>query len=164
MTVLLWGWSSTTVVWPAQPGRAPRWPSGGMENANVLTLRKLETLASLRLAILLALDHSWISREQPCGPQPRTVLLAGLDQRTGNAKTDGLCLSGQTASMDIHQNVDGAGCLCHSKGRQDRTLPGRKAKIRLEWTPVYYHLTGSRTHVHARCRCLAPSNSTGLGH
>src|SRR5215469_14234501 len=70
-----------------------RWPRpAGLENPTRLTLAVLETFASARLAVLLALTHAGIASEQPFGFEQRTKRGVSRQQSASEAVAHRACL------------------------------------------------------------------------
>src|ERR1035441_1689306 len=70
-----------------------------------LTLRELEALACARLAVLLAFLHPRIPREETLLAEDPFEIGRGLQERAGNAVTDGARLAGDAAAEDADKHV-----------------------------------------------------------
>src|SRR5262249_1660755 len=88
--------------------KKPRRPSpAGFCNTWVgSTLRELEALARTRLAVLLALFHARIAREEALGLEGGTQVGVGLDEGARDPVADGAGLAGRAAAGDIDPRVE----------------------------------------------------------
>src|SRR5213593_1929370 len=101
-----------------------------------LPLTELRRLARLVQARLLALDDTSVARQE-AGPLERDAQLGiGLDERSGDAVTDGACLSTRAAAVNADPDVEGSLHPCRLQRRQrGRAVRGAR-KVVLDRAPV----------------------------
>src|SRR5262249_46929866 len=129
--------------------------------ASRLALRELEPAAGTATAVLLALLHAAVAREQPVLAEHRVVRRVDLLQRAREAEHDRVGLAGRTAALDVDQDVERAfrgGGLerleqAHARLRRDEVLVGVAT--------VDDEAAGAGLHAHARDRRLAAAETPG---
>ena len=78
----------------------------GSLNTGKLSLAELRSTTGCFETVLFAFLHSGVTGQEACRLECGTVALVCDDQRTGNAVTDGACLTGNTAACDGRFDVD----------------------------------------------------------
>src|SRR6476646_2111266 len=69
-------------------------------------LRELEAAAGLHAAVLLALDHAAVARQEPALLEGRTQLRLEVGERLGNAVAHRAGLTGETAARHRGHDVE----------------------------------------------------------
>ena len=77
-----------------------------------LSLRELRCATSALESVLLSFLHTRVSGEESCSLECGTVVLISGDESASYAVTDSACLTGDTATVNVSNDVE----LTHSAG------------------------------------------------
>src|SRR5262245_57223413 len=94
-----------TKKWSTDAQRAGQWPALASSKRACLALGELERAASLCLAVLLALDHSRVAREEAAALEDRAQVRLEVGQCLGDAVTHGARLPRQPTAGHRAYNV-----------------------------------------------------------
>src|SRR6185312_5104726 len=123
--------------------------------------RELEGPAGLRLAVLLALDHAAVAREEPDRFQHRTQPRLVIDQRAADAVTHRAGLARETAADHGAINVVLSRAVRHLEGLRDDHAQHRPREIHRRIPVVDNHLASPARQPDARDRVLALAGGVG---
>src|SRR5215471_13160063 len=133
--------------------------SGAWKYPTRLTFAVLETFASARLAVLLALFHARIARQQAFGLEDRAQVRINGQQRPGQTMAHGSRLAVWPAAR--HSNV-GIVFVRRPGDRQRlrRSHPQRfRGKIIIEWAAIDHDLAGPSRKADPRDRSFATASA-----
>src|SRR5687768_16452049 len=119
-----------------------------------LALGELEARPGALLAVLLALLHARIAREETSLLEPLAQLEVEDLERTGDPVTNRAGLAARTAAVHRDDDVELVDRLRQRQRLLDDHLENFIAKVIVEGAAVDRDRTRSRTKVHARRRCL----------
>jgi len=106
-----------------------------MRNNN-LSLGELACATSCLETVLLSFLHSGVSCEEACLLEERTVCVVSKEKSSCNAVTDSTCLTGDTTTVNVCNDVVLAHCGCYAEGLVDDELECFKAEIIVDVTAV----------------------------
>jgi hypothetical protein len=144
--------------------KKPRRLTGGVsKKSNRLTFAVLEAFACAGLAVLLALAHARITREQAFRAKSGPVIGVHRQKSPSQTMSDSACLSIQAAAMDCDAGIE---FVCRAGGGQ--RLSGDHAhrfnrKVILERTAVDGDFAVARREANARHGGLAAAGAEMLG-
>ena len=113
----------------------------------VLALGELRLLAGLLQTVLLALDHTGVAAQVAGALELAAVLVAGLEQRTGDAVTQRAGLAGDAAAVALRDDVEatrGLGDLERRLDEVDESLAAEELRAPVFLLTVMMPVPGTR--------------------
>ena len=94
-----------------------------------LSLGELACATSCLETVLLSFLHSGVSCEETCLLEERTVCGVSEEESSGNAVADCACLTGDTTTVNVSNDIELALCVCYAEGLVDDELECFKTEI-----------------------------------
>src|SRR4030095_11380076 len=134
----------------------------GPTGSKLLSLRELEPLSRSLLSVLLTFLLSRIACNQSSLLQSRAKVRVEFHQRTRDPVTNRTGLSCRSAAVDIHKDVELAGCIGQAKRLTDDHPQGFVRKVRIESAAIDRDLARTGTQVNACCRGFSAAGAVIL--
>jgi len=101
-----------------------------------LSLGELACATSCLETVLLSFLHSGVSCEETCLLEERTVCVVSEEESSGNAVADCACLTGDTTTVNVSNDVKLTCCVCYAEGLVDDELECFKTEVIVNVTIV----------------------------